>query len=152
WGVLLGLFLAAWVAAGTAFDWSARTKLGSASLGVTLSRALGLPRATWGMVIAHFGLAIVTLGIVVDSTWKEEAAVLLKPGQSIEALGYGLTLDKIETDVPHENYTSTRATLRFERGGASVLVLHPERRYFALQQTVTTEAAITTTFLRDIYA
>ena len=40
------------------------------------------------MVIAHFGLAIVTLGIVTDSTWKLEAAVLLKPGQSIETFDY----------------------------------------------------------------
>ena len=79
-------------------------------------------------------------------------AVLLKPGQSIQAIGYTLTLDKIEPGVAHENYTSTRATLRFDRGGQTVLVLHPERRFFALQQTVTTEAAITTTFLRDIYA
>src|SRR6185436_9945373 len=86
------------------------------------------------------------------STWKQEEGVLLKPGQSIGAIGSTLTLEKIETNVPHENYTSTRATLRFERGGETVLVLHPERRYFPLQQIETTEAAITTTFLRDIYA
>ena len=152
WTVFVGLLLAAWVAAGTAFDWSARTKLGSAPLGVTFSRALGLPRATWGMVIAHFGLAIVTLGIVTDSTWKLEAAVLLKPGQSIAAIGYRLTLEGVENNVPHENYSSTRATLRFDRDGKTVLFLHPERRYFPLQQIVTTEAAITTTFLRDVYA
>lgn len=152
WTVIAGLLLSAWVAAGTVFDWSARTKLGRDALGVTIARAIGLPRSTWGMVIAHFGLAVCTLGIVVDSTWKEEEAVLLKPGQSIQAIGYTLTLDKIEPGVAHENYTSTRATLRFDRGGQTVLVLHPERRFFALQQTVTTEAAITTTFLRDIYA
>ena len=152
WTVIVGLLLAAWVALGTAFDWSARTKFGRESLGVTISRAIGLPRATWGMVIAHFGLAICTLGIVVDSTWKQEEAVLLKPGQSVQAIGYKLTLEKIEPSVAHENYTSTRATLRFDEGGKTVLILHPERRFFALQQTVTTEAAITTTFLRDIYA
>ncbi|MBI1214160.1 MAG: heme lyase CcmF/NrfE family subunit [Alphaproteobacteria bacterium] len=152
WTVFVGLLLAAWVAAGTAFDWSERTKLGRDAFGVTIARAIGLPRATWGMVIAHFGLAICTLGIVVDSTWKQEDAVLLKPGQSVPAIGYTLTLEKIEPRVPHENYTSTRATLRFDRDAKTVLVLHPERRFFALQQTVTTEAAITTTFLRDIYA
>jgi cytochrome c-type biogenesis protein CcmF len=134
------------------FDWSARTKLGSGSLNLTFARAIGLPRSTWGMVIAHFGLAIVTLGIVADSSWKQEQAVLLKPGQSIAAIGYTLTLDKIETDVPHANYTSTRATLRFDRDGKTALILQPERRFFPLQQTMTTEAAITTTFLRDIYA
>jgi len=152
WATFVGLLLAAWVAFGTAFDWSARTKLGRESLGVTLSRAIGLPLATWGMVIAHFGLAIVTLGIVVDSTWKQEQALLLKPGQSAPAIGYTVTLEKIEPNLAHQNYTSTRATLRFDSGGRTMLVLHPERRFFALQQTVTTEASITTTILRDVYA
>jgi cytochrome c-type biogenesis protein CcmF len=152
WTVIVGLLLAAWVAAGTVFDWSARTKLGSGSLRSTLSRAIGLPLATWGMVIAHFGVAICTLGIVVDSTWKEEQALLLKPGQSAQAIGDTVTLEKIEPNLPHENYQSTRATLRFDRDGKTVLVLHPERRFFPLQQIVTTEAAITTTFFRDIYA
>ncbi len=152
WAVFFGLALAAWVAAGTITDWAVRTKLGTGSLKLTFARALGLPRATWGMVMAHLGVAIVTLGIVTDSTWKEEAALLFKPGQSIAALGYTLTLDKIEKNLPHENYTSTRATLRFVRDGRTVLVLHPERRFFPLQQTETTEAAITTTFFRDIYA
>jgi cytochrome c-type biogenesis protein CcmF len=152
WAVFFGLALAAWVAAGTITDWAVRAKLGNGPLKLTFLRALGLPRATWGMVMAHLGVAIVTLGIVADSTWKEEAALLLKPGQSIAALGYTLTLDKIEKNVPHENYTSTRATLKFVRNGRTVLVLHPERRFFSLQQTETTEAAITTTFFRDIYA
>ncbi len=151
WVAFFGL-MAAWVAVATISDWAARTKLGQGSLALTASRALGLPRATWGMVIAHMGVAIITLGIVVDSTWKEEAALLLKPGQSAAALGGSITLEKIEINVPRENYTSTRATLRFDRDGKSFLVLHPERRFFPLQQIVTTEAAITTTFFRDIYA
>jgi len=64
-------------------------------------------------------VATLTLGIVVDTTWKQEEALLLKPGQSVIALGYMLTLDGIEKNVPHENYSSTRATLRFVRDGAT---------------------------------
>ena len=50
------------------------------------------------------------------------------------------------------NYVSDRAHLVFLRDGRERFVLQPERRSFKVQRRQTTEAAIRTDLLSDVYA
>src|SRR3954471_24116815 len=61
-GAACGLALAAWLFAATVTELAERVRLWSEP-GGALWRALHLPRAAWGMTLAHGGMAIVIAGI-----------------------------------------------------------------------------------------
>jgi c-type cytochrome biogenesis protein CcmF len=76
---LLGLALGAWLGIGTLCEWALRIKLFAAPLSETLNRARHLPRAAWGMTVAHLGMALMVLGITVSSVWQVEVQQVMKP-------------------------------------------------------------------------
>ncbi len=147
---VMGLGMAAWLFLGVLWELSERTKLFRAPLGDTLRRAIGLPRAAWGMSIAHGATAIMVAGITVSSAWQVEKIQYLKPGQSIDIAGYTVAFDKVE-QVRGPNYLARRGQFTVTRHGRRVAVLAPEKRAYLAPRQSTTEAAIHTTFLADLY-
>jgi len=114
------------------------------------SRALGLPRGAWGGALAHAGLGVSVLGIAGMGLATDNLAAV-RPGQSLSLAGYEWRLDKV-ADAIGPNWTARRATVTVLRNGATVTVLTPERRFFPVGRTTTTEAAIHTTLFSDLYA
>jgi cytochrome c-type biogenesis protein CcmF len=91
------------------------------------------------------------LGIVAATTWATEDIATMKPGDSLPAAGYILTLDGyIERAGPNYQETAVRLTVR--RGGSTVAIMEPSKRLFTVRQTATTEAAIETLGLSQLYA
>ncbi len=146
---VLGLALAAWVAVGSLSEWAERVKLFRAPASESWRRAWNLPRSAYGMTLAHFGLAVSVAGIAA-SAFAVERIELLHPGDNLTVAGYQLHFDGTEK-VQGPNFVADRATIEVTRGGAPVAVLHPERRFFALQQMTTSLTAIRTNFLADLY-
>ncbi len=118
--------------------------------GQAWNRARGLPRAAWGAAVAHGGLGVTMAGLA-GMGLATDTLVTLRPGESTQLAGYEWRLDGIR-DVEGPNWTSRRATVTVTRDGAVVTVLEPERRWFPLARMNTTEAAIHTNWLRDLYA
>jgi len=145
----LGLGLAAWIGTGSLVEWSERVQLFRAPLKDTLARARHLPRAAYGVTLAHLGVAVTVAGIAA-SAWESERIELVHPGDSVSIAGYDLRLDKVES-VPGPNYTADRGTVTVTRQGAPVAVMHPEKRFFTVQQMPTTFTAINTDLLSDLY-
>ena len=148
---LLGVGVAAWFGAATIIEFAERIKLGRIPLGDSLQRAIGLPRSAWGMTAAHFGMAVAIAGVVGASLWRTEAIQEMAPGDSVEVAGYEFTLDKVE-NLRGPNYFIERGTFTVRRDGEIYAVMEPEKRRFFVQQRETTEAAIHTTFVKDLYA
>ena len=146
---ILGLALAAWVAIGSLNEWAERLKLLRAPLPESWRRARSLPRAAYGMTLAHLGLAVSVAGIAA-SAFAVERIELLHPGDTIALAGYQLRFDGTEK-VQGPNFTADRATIAVTEDGKPIAVLHPERRFFALQQQTTSLTAIRTNFLADLY-
>ena len=146
---ILGIAIAVWLAVAVATEWAERVGLFRMSLGASLRRAVHLPRAAYGMSIAHFGLAVFVAGVSA-SAFSQEALEVLKPGGSMKLAAYDIALVGVE-HVPGPNFTADRATIRVSSGGAPVATLYPERRFFPLQQQTTGETAIRTNFLADLY-
>ena len=147
---VLALAAAAWLAAGVAVDLAARLKLGSSPLADSLRRLIHLPRASLGMSVAHFGLALVVAGVA-GSAWQIEKIQTVKPGDRIALAGYELEFVGVEAfDGP--NYAATRGTFAVSRDGDPVTELTPERRFFPTHAQTTTEAAIYPTIFGDLYA
>jgi cytochrome c-type biogenesis protein CcmF len=146
---VFGLGLSAWLATAVLTEFAERIRLFRIPLGDSVRRAIHLPRATYGMSIAHFGLAVSVAGFAA-SAWAREAIEILKPGGSIGIAGYQLTLEHVDR-VPGPNYVADDAAIRVTNGGEFVSMMHPERRFFPLQQQTTGETAIRTNLLADLY-
>ena len=145
----LGLGLAAWIAIGSLVEWSERVRLFRGTVNDTLARARHLPRAAYGVTLAHLGVAVTIAGIAA-SAWESERIELVHPGESVKIAGYELRLDKVES-VEGPNYTADRGTVTVTRNGALVTVMNPEKRLFTVQQMPTTFTTIRTDLLSDLY-
>jgi cytochrome c biogenesis factor len=146
---VLGLGLAAWLSTAVLTEFAERIRLFRIPFGASVRRAIHLPRSTYGMSIAHFGLAVSVAGFAA-SAFAQEAIEILKPGGSIAIAGYELTLEHVDR-LQGPNYTADDAAIRVTSGGTLVTTMHPERRFFPLQKQTTGETAIRTNLLADLY-
>ena len=147
----LGMGFATWLVVGTMVELTSRVRLFRADLGESLRRLGGMPRSAWGMTLAHMGLGIVVAGITASSAWKIEDIRSMRAGESVTIAGYEFTFDGAR-GVQGPNYRAVRGTFTVRRDGAVVTVLRPENRTYPVEGQTTTEAAIESTFLGDIYA
>ena len=148
---ILGMALAAWLFAAALVEWAERIQLFRQPLGVSVKRALGLPRSAYGMTLAHAGLAVAIAGMTASAAWKEEAVQILRPGESIALGGYEYSLQGVE-QVRGPNYRAQQGRFLVTRGGREVALLTPERRIYDVANRPTTEAGIHTTGLADLYS
>ena len=147
----LGLAAAAWIGLGTLVEWAERLRLGRAPAAEVWRRARTMPRAVWGAGLAHLGVAVVVAGITASQCFQSELILAMKPGDSARIAGYTIRYDgSAQVDGP--NYRADRATLTVLRNGEPTGVLAPERRFYPVERQHTTEAAIRTTVLADLYA
>jgi len=104
----------------------------------------------WGMHLAHLGLAVCAIGVVLTSHQSAERDLRLAPGESLSLGGYEFVF---EGAVHHEgpNFTSDKATIRVLDGDKQIATLHPEKRLYTVQQMPMTEAGIDAGFTRDLY-
>ncbi len=144
-----GFALAAWVAMGAVVEWAERVRLFRASPGETWRRAIHLPRSSYGMTIAHLGLAIAVTGFAA-SAFEQERIQSMRPGESISIAGFTLEFTGVE-EAPGPNFTADRGSFILRRGDRVVAELHPEKRFFPLQQQATAKTAIHTNLMADFY-
>jgi cytochrome c-type biogenesis protein CcmF len=150
-GAACGLALAAWLFIGTAIEFAERVHLFSDKPIAVFRRALNLPRATWGMTFAHTGMAICIAGITGSTAWTEERIVNGRPGQSFDIAGYTIALDAVN-QVEGPDYTATQADMRLLRDGRLITDMHPEKRFFPVENGTQTGVAIRTNLVSDVYA
>jgi len=147
----LGMALAAWLGVATLVEHGERIKLFRAPFAESLRRARNLPRAAYGMTLAHLGIAIVIAGITGISAWKTESIQALLPGEGAEVDGYRFELVDVQ-EMQGPNYATRIATVRVSRDGEPVALLFPEKRWYPVQRQDTTEAAIHSGAMGDVYA
>jgi cytochrome c-type biogenesis protein CcmF len=143
--------LAIWVMAGTLWELISRVQLLRLPLAQSWRRARGLPRASYAMTLAHFGVGVFVAGVTASSAWQSEAILVMQPGQSADLAGYRFTLERLE-DRQGPNYVLRRAILEVTRDGSPVATLIPEKRYYPVEGQPTSEAGIDMGFWRDLYA
>jgi len=146
---VLGFGLATWLATAVVIELTDRLGLFRIAVRDSLHRAIRLPRAAYGMSIAHFGLAVSVAGFSA-SAFDREAIEVVKIGNAIDIAGYHLVLESVDR-IPGPNYVADDAAVRVSHDGHLVKVMHPERRFFPLQSQTTSETAIRTNLLSDLY-
>lgn len=150
WLAALGMGLATWLFAGAIYEFSSRISLFKAPLTTSLRKARHLPRAQWGMALAHGGLGILVAGIVGMTAWRYELVTALKVGESAKLAGYTLTLDKVGLRQG-PNYEAVVGVVHVEKDGKDLGFMLPEKRRFPVERQEKTEAAIRTNGMSDLY-
>jgi len=148
---IVGMAMAAWLFVGTLSEFAARIRLFSAPLAESRRRLAGLPRAAWGMTLAHAGLAVAIAGMTGAGEWKQESVQLMTPGETRSFAGYDVTFTGA-TPARGPNYDATLGTFTLGRDGRTIGTLTAEKRFYPVEGRETTEAAIRTTFFGDVYA
>jgi len=109
-----------------------------------------ITRSVWGMSLAHFGVAMVALGIAVTSSLGIEQDVTLSPGQSATIHGYQFVF-KGTKNVRGPNYQGVQADIDITHNGEPVTVLHPQKRVYDGANSSATEADLDPGLFRDLY-
>jgi cytochrome c-type biogenesis protein CcmF len=147
----LGMAFAAWILAASASIVLKRIRFRQIAWVDSVRLALTLPRATYGVAVAHFGVGLLVAGLVAANTWKQELTVGLEPGGATQFAGYQVQMLSVSPGQG-PNYELERAALAFSRGGDIGFVMSPERRFYPERQSETTEAAVRTSPIGNLYA
>jgi cytochrome c-type biogenesis protein CcmF len=132
----LGLTVAAYLAAASILPLIGRNPLRT-------------PLATWGMVVAHFGIAVALAGMGANAAFTTERLAIAKPGDTLSVGPWLVRLDDV-TPAAGKNWTAIQAELRASRGSGAI-TLEPETRYFSDPPMETNEAAIRTFWNGQLY-
>ncbi|TDO98325.1 heme lyase CcmF/NrfE family subunit [Marinomonas balearica] len=114
------------------------------------TRMRKLPKSRYGMHIAHIGVVISLIGVVLVSINSEERFVRLHVGESASVKNYQFTLSDMAVSR-EANFVSQKAEFNVTNNDVALGVMYPEKRYYQTRGQVMTEAALSTGFTRDLY-
>ncbi len=110
------------------------------------------PLPVWGMVIAHFGIAVALFGMSCESAFTVEKLVAVRTGDVTDVGPWGVKLDAIEP-VAGPNWTALEARLLVRYGpDGKVTRLLPQSRSFWAPPQQTSESALLTRWNGQLYA
>jgi cytochrome c-type biogenesis protein CcmF len=118
-------------------------------LPLTGRNPLRAPIATWGMVVAHFGIAIALFGMAANAAFSSEKLAIAKPGEILEVGPWQVQLANVMPAVG-KNWTALEAELRASRG-SGIITLEPQSRFYSDPPTETSESAIRTFWNGQLY-
>jgi cytochrome c-type biogenesis protein CcmF len=110
---------------------------------------LRTPLAIWGMVIAHFGIAVALAGMAVDSAFTRQTLAVVKQGETLSVGPWTVELSDV-VPTAGKNWTAIEAEIHASRG-QGLETLKPQTRYFTDPPTETNEAAIETFWNGQLY-
>ena len=148
--VSFGLLLALWVMISGFVNLKQRLQQLSAGGGSVFRRLSSLPRGYYGMLAAHFGVAVFIVGVTLVKGYEIEKDVRMQAGDTVDVGKYTFRLDGF-VQVPGANYDATRGLISVLKNGRPAGTMFPEKRMYHVQQMPMTEAAINTGFTRDLY-
>ncbi|WP_033073048.1 heme lyase CcmF/NrfE family subunit [Sphingopyxis sp. MWB1] len=113
------------------------------------------PLPVWGMVVAHFGVAVTLAGMGAESAFLKERLVAAAPGDIVKIDDFSVRFDGVRP-VAGPNYTALKARLVVTDPGGKAVVMAPESRMFpglmGRTPVETNEAALLTRPGGQLYA
>ncbi|HTL75029.1 MAG TPA: cytochrome c-type biogenesis CcmF C-terminal domain-containing protein, partial [Casimicrobiaceae bacterium] len=137
--VALGLLMAAWIA--TATITALVQRLRSVPQRGLIDKLRANAPAWYGMLLAHFGVAVFIVGVTLVKGYEVERDVRLDVGQSLDVAGETYTFRGVAPQAG-PNYDAIVATIDVSRNGKPVTTLSPQKRTFRASGQVMTEASI----------
>ena len=115
-----------------------------------LKRTTAVSASYVGMILAHGGIAVAIIGVVITTYYSEGRDVRMEPGDKLGLSGYQFEFLGVEK-IRGPNYISDQGEILVTREGQKIAILRPEKRFYPVAQDVMTEAAMHVSPLRDLY-
>ena len=144
--VLAGLSMAFWLIGGTLLSLWSRVRLRSSLLEGFQSQSL----SAYGMTVAHCGIAVFLVGLVLSDRHSVEKVVRLAPGESAAIGAYDFIFKGIKT-VDGPNFKAQEGLFEVRSEDRLITELKPQKRSYHVQRNTMTEAAIDPGVTRDLY-
>jgi len=103
----------------------------------------------WASFFAHSGFAILIVGVSISSSLQKEYEGKLDINNQINFSGYILKFESFNEEIV-ENYITTKGKFKLSRND-NEFFLYPEKRFYPIEQSQTTEAAIISSNLSQFY-
>ncbi len=110
-----------------------------------------LPLPVWGMMIAHFGVAVSVFGMSADSAFTQERLVASEIGQTSTVGPWTITLEDVEP-VAGPNWTALEGRMLAQYGNGDPVTIRPQSRNFWTPPQQTSEAALLSRWNGQLYA
>src|SRR5689334_8353775 len=123
--------------------------LGASVLPLVRRNPLRAPLATWGMVVAHLGIAVALLGMAANAAFTSERLAVAQQGEILTVGPWQVQLQDV-TPTAGKNWTAVEAELHAS-SGSGIVTLKPQSRYFTDPPTETSESAIRTFWNGQLY-
>ena len=134
-------------------------------LGLALAVALGvasflplrgrnlrrLPLSVWGMVVAHFGIAVALFGMASESAFSTEKLAALDVGQKTAVGPWQVELGAV-TPVAGPNWTAIEGRLKVRYKDTDPVTIAPQTRNFWAPPQQTSESVLLTRWNGQLYA
>ena len=145
-GAAVAIFIGSWVISASVLDYVRR---------VTTARSSGFKftgfgLSYYGMIVAHMGFGVCLLGCSIDTIYAEERELRISKGGSVDVAGYTFTLVDV-APTRGENYSADRGEFIVTKDGKTIANLQPEKRRYFSGGNIMTEAAIDSSFTRDLF-
>ena len=111
-----------------------------------------LKKYSKGMLVAHFGVGLLILGITASSIWQEERIIRMKIKDEVTIKNYSFVFNAMN-EIKSKNYLAIRGEFLVKNNKNKNLItnLEPEKRLYQTTNIITSEVSIHTNLLRDIY-
>ena len=110
-----------------------------------------LPLSVWGMVVAHFGIAVALLGMASESAFSVERLAALNEGGQAAVGPWQVKLEAVEP-VAGPNWTALEGRLSARYKGGDAVVIEPQSRSFWAPPQQTSESVLLTRWNGQLYA
>ena len=106
--------------------------------------------AYFGMILAHCGVAIATMGAVMSSYFGSELGVRVAPQQSQQLGQFEFHYDRFSNEIG-PNFTAEVAFFSVSKQGKPYAEILPERRYYDVRTMTMSEVGLDAGFWGDLY-
>ena len=104
----------------------------------------------FGMILAHCGVAIATMGAVMSSYFGSELGVRLAPQQSQQLGQFEFHYDRFSNEIG-PNFTAEVAFFNVSKQGEPYAEIVPERRYYDVRTMTMSEVGLDAGLWGDLY-
>ena len=109
------------------------------------------PLPVWGMVLAHFGVAVALFGMGSESAFSVERLVAAREGATVAVGPWQIRLAAVDP-VAGPNWTALEAKMEASYRGGAPTEVRPQARSFWAPPQQTSESALLTRWNGQLYA
>ncbi len=146
--IFVGLLMAFWVISSVFV--ALRIRLQASQNGTLWNKLKSITPAFYGMLVAHFGVAIFIIGVTMVKGYEFEQDLRMQIGESVNVRGFDFRFDGVRP-IRGPNYVAKQGVFYVSKQGAELTTLTPEKRLYPVQGSIMTEASISAGVMRDLY-